>query len=268
MLHQTDIGEVISIAKEAGDAVLALLLRDDFETISYDEKGYLTTADLKSNEIISNGLKKLVPDIPIVSEESTDSFVPKNQQTYWLADPLNGTHEYIQKRGDFTVNIALIENGYPILGVVHIPSRNETFYGILREGAFKIKNNEAVRLQAKKFVFSDPDLVVVCSRNHLDFQTESFIQVLNRPQIKHQGSSLKFTEIAEGKAHIYPRFSPTKAWETAAAQIISEEAGGRVMDMVTGKRLHYKTPNQINNGILVTGGVQIPEAVWHRFQQF
>ena len=94
------------------------------------------------------------------------------------------------------------------------------------------------------------------------------MQVLNHPQIKPHGSSLKFTEIAEGNAHIYPRFSPTHSWDTAAAQIITEEAGGRVMDMVTGKRLYYNTPRQLNNGILVTGGVQIPQAIWYRFQQF
>lgn len=268
MLHNIDVGKVIDIAKEAGDAVLALLLQNDFETISNDEKVTITSADLKSNEIILNRLKELSPEIPVISEESAHEHTDENLQAYWLVDPLNGTLEFIQKRGEFTINIALIENGYPILGVVHIPSRNETFYSIRREGAFKIKEEETVRLRAKKFGFSDPGLVVVCSRNHLDFQTENFIQVLNNPQIKYQGSSLKFTEIAAGKAHIYPRFSSSRPWDTAAAQIISEEAGGRVMDMTTGKRLYYKTPRQVNNGILVTGGVQIPEAVWHRFQQF
>lgn len=271
MLQKIDIDKVITIANEAGNAILALFEKQEIETLVNNEKYVVTTADIKSQEIIIKRLTDLNLDIPIFSEENISSKtteIAENPGFYWLIDPLDGTKEIVQNRGDFTINIALVEKGYPILGVVHIPARNETFFATLRDGAFKRKEGNTVSLQAKKFGFSDPNLVIVCSRNHLDKQTESFMQVLNNPQIKPHGSSLKFTEIAEGNAHIYPRFSPTHAWDTAAAQIITEEAGGRVMDMVSGKRLFYKTPAQLNNGILVTGGVQIPQAIWYRFQQF
>lgn len=267
MKPNVDITKVLQIAKEAGKAILNIYNSKDFQTDKKEDNTPLTSADIASNEIICKGLAELNVGFPIYSEEN-ESDIPDNPtSTYWLIDPLDGTKEFVAGLGDFTVNIALVENGYPILGVVYLPVHDEFFYAEQRKGSYSIKNYIKKRNEASKFSFIDKELNVVCSRSHIDNYTLDFLKVLNNPNVIQHGSSSKFTEIAEGKAQLYPRFSPTKAWDTAAAQIIVEEAGGKVMDFNTGKRLHYIKPNATNNSIIVTGGVQIPEAVWIRFRQ-
>ncbi len=267
MKPQIDITKVLQIAKEAGKSILNIYNSKDFRTDQKSDKSPLTSADIASNNIITKGLSELNTGYPVFSEEN-ESDIPINPPSiYWLIDPLDGTKEFIEGLGDFTVNIALVEEGYPILGVVYIPVKDDFFYAEHRKGSFSIKSYIKKRNEASKFSFSDKNLNVVCSRSHIDNNTLDFIKVMNNPNIIQHGSSSKFTEIAEGKAQIYPRFSPTRAWDTAAAQIIVEEAGGKVMDLHTGKRLRYEKPDSVNNAIIVTGGVQIPEAIWIRFRQ-
>lgn len=267
MKPNVDITKVLQIAKEAGKAILNIYNSGDFRTDQKSDQSPLTSADLAANEIICRGLAELNTGYPVYSEENEKDIPDNPPSVYWLVDPLDGTKELVDGLGDFTVNIALIKDGYPILGVVHIPVKDDFFYAELRKGSYSIKSYIKKRNESCKFAFGDRDLNIVCSRSHIDENTLDFLDVLNNPNVIRHGSSSKFTEIAEGKAHLYPRFSPTKAWDTAAAQIIVEEAGGKVMDFHTGKRLRYDRPNAVNNAIIVTGGVQIPEAVWIRFRQ-
>jgi 3'(2'), 5'-bisphosphate nucleotidase len=258
---------VIAIAEKAGAAIREIFTSRHFTTDEKEDQTPVTSADVLANALILEGIEALNSGYPIVSEEASPKIQQKEPLTYWSIDPLDGTKEFIQNREDFTVNIALVHQGYPVLGVVHLPIQNITYSALHRKGANRHDQGKILALVCKPFGFADPGLVVVCSRNHLDERTRKFMDVLNHPLVLPHGSASKITEVAEGKAHLYPRFSPTHIWDTAAAQIIVEEAGGKVMDMTTGKRLHYTHCRQKNNGILVTGRVQIPEAVWQRFHQ-
>ncbi len=262
-----NLPSVVAIAEKAGAAIREIFTSRHFTTNEKEDHTPVTSADVLANALIHEEIEALESGFPIVSEEAIPSANQQNPSVYWSIDPLDGTKEFIQNREEFTVNIALVSQGYPVLGVVHLPIQNITYYARHREGATKIQNGIAQSLVCQPFGFSDPELIIVCSRNHLDERTRKFMAVLNHPIILPHGSASKITEVAEGKAHLYPRFSHTYIWDTAAAQIIVEEAGGKVMDMATGKRLYYAHSRQKNNGILVTGKVQIPEAVWQRFHQ-
>ena len=144
-------------------------------------------------------------------------------------DPLDGTKEFIKRNGEFTTNIGLVHNHKVIAGVVYIPVLDELYYAISGKGAFKVANHETKRIKANSFTFDDEGLTVVCSRSHMDDMTKKFVASLKSPKLISKGSSLKFTTIAEGKADLYPRMAPTMEWDTCAAQIILEEAGGKVV---------------------------------------
>ena len=211
------------IAEEAGQAILDIYQQDNFEIKIKSDQSPLTQADLASHDIITKALKKLTPEIPILSEEGEQ--LKGDIKTFWCVDPLDGTKEFIKGNGEFTVNIALIEHHQPVLGVIHIPVANETFMGMKGDGAKKIKDHQVHNLLMHNNKTRQPPIFAV-SRSHLDQQTKDFIQQHQAETIA-AGSSVKLTMLADGLADAYPRFGPTSLWDMAAGHAILKETGVR-----------------------------------------
>jgi 3'(2'), 5'-bisphosphate nucleotidase len=246
------------IAKKAGEAILEVYYSTkDIEISQKSDDSPLTLADRKSNTLICEGLENLPMHFPIVSEENKE--LPfderKDFNLYWLVDPLDGTKEFIKRNGDFTINIALIHDGSPVLGVVYAPCTGEMYWAVKGEGAFRQIGEEAHKLQASNFNISSTGLKVVASRSHMNDATLNFINKLNSPELVSKGSSLKFLMLANGEAQLYPRMSPTMEWDTAAAQIILEEAGGKILEADSLRPLHYNKLSLVNpNFIAMASG--------------
>lgn len=242
--------EVVEIAKRAGDKILEIYAdesRFGVETKSDDSP--LTQADKQANDVIIEGLMALSVDYPIISEET--KLKPyaerKDYNRFWLVDPLDGTKEFIKRNGEFTVNIALIENGVPIMGVVYVPVSGDAYWGMKELGAYHESDQGEIRkLTANNYQNTDKGIRVVCSRSHINAETQAFIDALDQPEAVSKGSSLKFLLIAGGDAEVYPRMGPTMEWDTGAAQIILEEAGGEVLHAETMKPLNYNKENLLN----------------------
>lgn len=223
----------IEIAHAAGDAIMDYYNKGDFEEFSKDDESPVTSADYAANEIVMDALLKLTPTIPIMSEE-TEHLALKdrvNWHRYWLIDPLDGTQEFVAGRADFAVNIALIEDGQPVLGVVHAPVSNITYWACKGSGTFKIENGESSQVVSKAIDPDKPSLRVAISR----VQTLNTITKYIKPDVPIEflslGScALKSCLVAEGSADIYIRVGPTGEWDTGAPQIIVEEAGGCIID--------------------------------------
>lgn len=238
--------DICKIAKEAADRILEIY-ESDFAIAQKDDKSPLTAADMASHRTICSKLADLTPDIPILSEESADlPFITRQQwQQYWLVDPLDGTREFIKRNDEFTVNIALIDNHRPVLGVVHVPVTGITYFATQNNGACKqVKNGTPEKIHTR---ITDPaHLTVAGSRSHGSEKQQRFFERLGDIEIFAIGSSLKFCMVAEGLVDIYPRFGPTSEWDTAAAQCIVEEAGGIVTDEALNP-LRYNTKDSILN---------------------
>ena len=250
MLKDIDVKQIIAIAKDAGDAIMEIYNKDF--TVEYkNDKSPLTEADLKSNEMICKALNELYPSIPILSEEN--KAVPyterKDWEYFWLIDPIDGTKEFIKKNGEFTVNIALIQNDTPVLGVVYAPVLDEMYYAKKGDGAFK---------NAKKLpllINNNPkeSLSVVASKSHLSEETQAFIDKLDTKIIEQvsKGSSLKLCMVAEGIADIYPRLAPTMEWDTAAADAIVRESGKMTYQFEHEAPLMYNKKELLNPWFVV-----------------
>lgn len=252
-----EIKKIINIAREAGDAILEIYQKD-FEIYTKNDQSPLTEADKKANDIIVNSLVEAYPEIPYISEEvKLKPYEERKDWEYcWLIDPLDGTKEFIKKNGEFTVNIALIRDGKPILGVVHVPVQNKTYYAEEGEGAFVIDNNFAPERISNKAHYKDLDeLVVVASRSHLSDEVVAFVDDLKATgkevEFLSSGSSLKFCLVAEGKANVYPRLAPTMEWDTAAAHAVCLEAGKDVLVYETKKPLRYNREDLLNPWFIV-----------------
>jgi 3'(2'), 5'-bisphosphate nucleotidase len=256
-LSSDSIEQLKTIAREAGAAIMEVYQQDDFGVIDKEDKSPLTKADKAANDIICAGLEKLDEPFPIISEENKD--IPfesrRNFTTFWLVDPLDGTKEFIKRNGEFTVNIALISNGKPVFGVVYAPVPNTMYYAAEGSGAFIETDDGEKKLEAATFSMKDASLNVVCSRSHLNDETQSFIDKLTAPETVSKGSSLKFLILATGEAHLYPRIAPTMEWDTGAAQCVLEEAGGKVVEYETGEPLRYNKQVLLNPFFLATGHV-------------
>lgn len=243
------IAPIIEVAKKAGAAIMQIYEKptDDWALQSKSDDSPLTKADLSANAVICDFLKANFPDIPIMTEEAkVDDFsLRKSWKLYWCVDPLDGTKEFIKRNGEFTVNIALMQtaehdsSSRPILGVVFAPVLGHCYYAVKGLGAFHEKDGEVDAMTVKEFSESDQGLVLVCSRSHLDDRTQAFLDKFQAATTKSMGSSLKFMLVANGDAHIYPRLAPTMEWDTAASQIIVEEAGGQVLNAETNVPLLY-----------------------------
>lgn len=238
---------VIRLAGEAGEKILSIY-NTDFEVENKNDKSPLTEADMLSHQTIFDGLSKLIPDFPILSEESADIPYSKRGKwdRYWLVDPLDGTREFIKRNGEFTVNIALIDNHRPVLGVVYVPVTQLCYYAVRGRGAFKQESNQpALRIRSKKT--EGRNFTVAGSRSHGSEQQTKFFDSLGADtELIAIGSSLKFCLVAEGRVDIYPRFGPTSEWDTAAAQCIVEESGGVVVNTQY-KTLLYNTRESVLN---------------------
>jgi 3'(2'), 5'-bisphosphate nucleotidase len=226
-LNQTLLDHVKIIAEEAGQAILDIYQQDDFEIQTKRDQSPLTQADLASHDIITKALKKLTPQIPILSEEGEQ--LRGDVETFWCVDPLDGTKEFIKRNDEFTVNIALIKDHQPVLGVIHIPVPNETFFAMRGNGAKKIKDHQTQPLLKQQKERRQP-LIFAVSRSHLDQQTKYFIQQHQAKTIA-AGSSIKLTMLAEGLADAYPRFGPTSLWDMAAGHAILKETGGEIFTL-------------------------------------
>ena len=256
----TLVKQVIKIAKEAGAAIQEIYEGSaGMEIEKKSDDSPLTIADRTANKIICDALEKLPVRYPIISEENKAISYEdrKNFEYCWLVDPLDGTKEFIKRNGEFTVNIALIHQQEIVLGVVYASDRDEMYWAVKGEGAFQVVNDQDVRLSAQDFTMKDEGLKIVCSRSHLNEGTQAFVDELAKPELVATGSSLKFLIIAAGKAHVYPRLAPTMEWDTGAAQIILEEAGGSVIDHNTQKKLLYNKENLLNPHFVAYGNVAV-----------
>lgn len=244
---------VEEIAREAGRAIMDIYARD-FSVVHKKDKSPLTEADEVAHEIIIRELQRLQPALAVLSEEAVEDFPGADcSARYWLIDPLDGTREFIKRNDEFTVNIALIENGRSILGVVYAPALDMAYVAAQGLGAFK------TGADGRRFVIRVTDHVegaawrVVGSRSHAGASLTAFLQQLGAHELLPIGSSLKFCLVAEGKADLYPRLGPTSLWDTAAAQCIVEQAGGAVIQL-TGKPLDYACPATILNPFFLAHG--------------
>lgn len=247
------IDPVVSLAAEAGRAILEVYA-SDFDVQVKDDQSPLTQADMASHHIIVEGLGKLTPDLPVISEESgLPGFEQRSQwNPYWLIDPLDGTKEFVKRNGEFTVNIALIEDHQPVFGVVHVPVRGTTYSGCRGVGAELRANGAGPRPIAVARESATP-VRVVGSRSHRGASLDQFLQNLGDFEMHPTGSSLKFCLIAEGSADVYPRLGPTSEWDTAAAQAVVEQAGGTVLEL-DGKPLSYNNKSDILNPHFLVAG--------------
>lgn len=246
-----DIDELLSIAREAGMAVLDVYGDEKrFKEVQFkSDQSPLTLADEASNRVIVQRLKKFTPDIPILSEEEMDIAYEerKTWKYFWCVDPLDGTKEFISRNGEFTVNIALIKEHVPILGVIYVPVSHTMYYANQETGGWKI-GSDGVRIPIKVDKDST-DWISVGSRSHA---SEIEKEILARyPIIQNTaiGSSLKFCLVAEGQAHIYFRHGPTMEWDTAAGQAILTLSGGQ-MTTLSGEPLLYNKPSLLNGSFI------------------
>ncbi len=207
----------------------------------------LTLADLESQRIIVESLRRLTPDIPVLSEESAQAPWSERQswRELWVVDPLDGTREFVKRNGEFTVNIALIREHEPVLGIVGAPAKGTSFWGALGLGAYR--RDEGGRTREIRVSAPAAPLRVVGSRSHMSPETAAYLAGFPPHEMTGVGSSLKFCLVAEGKAELYPRFGPTSEWDTAAGQALLEAAGGHVTRM-DGHRLRYNCRESLVNG--------------------
>ena len=251
------------IAKKAGKAILEVYAHADTiagKNIAHKaDSSPLTEADLRAHHVIAGALQLLTPHIPIVSEEDEASHAHRNAQgEFWIIDPLDGTKEFIARNGQFTVNIALVRQGAPVLGVVYAPVLDELFWSepdlnsnaqidasVIMRALSHIENQtHVIRVSTPQKQLGKP-VRVLASRNHMNEQTQECIRALGAHELVQAGSSLKFCRIAQGLADCYPRLGPTCEWDTAAAQAVLEAAGGFVRTL-DGERLLYGKSEVLN----------------------
>jgi 3'(2'), 5'-bisphosphate nucleotidase len=240
---------LLPVAASAGAAIMKIY-DGAFAVERKDDNSPLTLADLESQRIILESLRQLTPDIPVLSEESAQApwSVRQSWRELWVVDPLDGTREFVKRNGEFTVNIALVIEHEPVLGVVAAPAQDITFWGAAGIGAFRRDEHGAVA----PIRVSPPasPLRVVGSRSHMSPETAAYLAGFPPHEMTGVGSSLKFCLVAEGKAELYPRFGPTSEWDTAAGQALLEAAGGHVTRM-DGHRLRYNCRESLINGDFV-----------------
>jgi 3'(2'), 5'-bisphosphate nucleotidase len=241
---------VVDIALEAGAAVMEIY-RTDFAVQHKEDSSPLTEADLAANRIIKAGLKQLTPSIPILSEESlVDWETRKDWNLLWCVDPVDGTKEFVNRTDEFTINIALVENNRPVLGVVHAPALGLTYFAGREQGAFKIKDGGKPELIKAKPIPVDGPIRIVGSRSHQSAAMTDYMNKLmeTRSQIDFvkSGSALKFCLVADGTADMYPRLAPTSEWDTAAGHIVINESGKRVIQYGKEEELVYNKEDLLN----------------------
>lgn len=253
----------VEAALEAGKEILVIYKSDDFEVQLKSDDSPLTKADVAAHHKIVSFLEQT--GIPILSEEgkATPYEVRKNWSQLWIVDPIDGTKEFIKRNGEFTVNIALVENQIPIIGVIFVPVTGELYFSTKENGAYKVTIDPtnfdidkdllvATQLPLKR---DDKTFTVVASRSHMSPDTEAYVEEMRERhgavKLISKGSSLKLCMVAEGQANCYPRFAPTMEWDTAAGQAICNHAGFQVIDWITKENMLYNREELLNNWFLV-----------------
>ncbi|MGV7091818.1 3'(2'),5'-bisphosphate nucleotidase CysQ [Siccibacter turicensis] len=232
--------QICQLAREAGDAIMQVYQGEKpLDATSKSDDSPVTAADIAAHRIIVSGLQRLAADIPVISEEDPPAWEVRQHWTrYWLVDPLDGTKEFLKRNGEFTVNIALIDAGKPVMGVVYAPVPN-TLYAAADGKAWKEECGVRKEIQVRD---ARPPRVVVSRSHGGDDEMKEYLQQLGEHQTTSVGSSLKFCLVAEGEAQLYPRFGPTNIWDTAAGHAVAVAAGAQVHDW-QGKTLDY-TPRE------------------------
>ena len=256
MLEKIDVNKIIAIAEEAGREIMKIYETGDFAITDKSDNSPLTKADKAGNAVIVAALKENYPDIPIISEENKmiDYSERKDWEYFWLVDPLDGTKEFIKKNGEFTVNIALIRNGKPVMGVVGIPAKNQMYYAVENKGAFKI-DEEGNKIKLEVNAPKENEIALIGSRSHPSPEFDAYLKDMEQKyetvNFVPAGSSLKFCLVAEGKADVYPRLGPTMEWDTAAGHALVLEAGARVKVYGGVTDLQYNKENLLNPFFIV-----------------
>ena len=247
----------VEIAREAGGKILQIY-NTEFDVEQKDDESPLTNADMASHHTIVDALSRLTPDIPVLSEESAKlPFEERSQwSVYWLVDPLDGTREFVKRNGEFTVNIALIDNHKSVLGVIHVPVLDIDYFAFAGGGAYKSEHGGRPQsIFVKKLEAGR--LTVAGSRSHGSEAMQQYMTSLSgsydEVEMLSMGSSLKFCLVAEGKADLYPRLGLTSEWDTAAAQCIVEQAGGRVTKTDMSELLYNTKDSLLNPFFFVFG---------------
>ena len=257
------LSTAINAALEAGKVILEIYHSGNFDVEMKDDNSPLTRADTASHNVIMSFLTKT--NIPVLSEEGKSIAYEerKDWKQIWIVDPIDGTKEFIKRNGEFTVNIALIEDQKPILGVIFVPAKGELYFSTKVMGAFKVTLDlelfdvDLLINRASKIPFEryDKTFTIVASRSHISPETEDYVQQMKNKhgavKLISKGSSLKFCMVAEGLADCYPRFAPTIEWDTAAGQAICEHAGFEVIDYKTKVDMIYNRKELLNSWFLV-----------------
>ncbi len=243
---QALLAPVIALSRRAGEAIVEIY-NSDFNVEHKEDRSPLTEADMAAHDILVAGLRALTPGLPVLSEESAE--IPFAERAgwcrYWLVDPLDGTREFVKRNGEFTVNVALIDDHRPVLGVIVAPVTGACYYACAGHGAWREDPGQApVGISVR--ALDRAHVIVAGSRSHAGSRLGAFLERLGSHELVSMGSSLKSCLVAEGRADLYPRLGPTSEWDTAAAQCIVEEAGGRVTDTAM-RPLRYTTKDSLLN---------------------
>ncbi|MBK1735545.1 3'(2'),5'-bisphosphate nucleotidase [Halorhodospira abdelmalekii] len=262
------------IAEAAGERILEIYRSGEWEVSAKPDETPLTRADRAAHEVIAAGLRELTPELPQLSEEGDEVNAQTRRQwsSYWLIDPLDGTREFIKRNGEFTVNIALISRGVPVLGAVHAPDLGVSWAASAPGPAYRFTACHGEELGEKQGEErgeergetiqtrrARPPLTVVVSRSHLDPAVAGLLERLGEHRALSVGSSLKICRVAEGSADLYPRFGPTSEWDTAAAHCVLEAAGGRMVDVGLAELRYNSKQGLLNPDFLAVGD---PEYAW------
>ncbi len=247
------VQNVITVVQQASSAILSVYNDNAFAVEVKADASPLTAADIAAHKILLAHLPDLLA-LPVLSEESAPPSFKERQswESYWLIDPLDGTKEFVERNGEFTVNVALIHEHYPVLGVVMAPVTGEIYWGAQGLGAYKYSQSAETALMVHQWIqpFADNTIRIAASRRHGNEALETLIanikQSARAVELRSMGSSLKFCRLAEGQVDIYPRYAPTSEWDTAAAQAVVEAAGGMVVDLDL-QRLAYNTKSSLLN---------------------
>ena len=256
LLTQSLLLKTLEIAEQAGEKILGIYQRKDIGITEKKDQSPLTAADMAAHHHIKQALTELTPNIPVLSEESSQAEISdrKSWPILWLVDPLDGTKEFIHKTNEFTVNIALIINHEPVLGVVVAPALQCSYFAMKSHGAFKKESGKTQKIQT-----SLPRKItkIVASRRHGNEALEKFLQQIEHYELMQAGSALKICLVAEGKAHIYPRLGPTCEWDTAAGHAILNEAQGKLYNLKTGKVFTYNCREQLLNDCFIVASEKL-----------
>jgi 3'(2'), 5'-bisphosphate nucleotidase len=245
--------DIVNLSHDAGKLILAIYQSDNFEQQLKSDDSPLTKADLDSHNLIVDRLRELTPGIPILSEESVNIVWQqrKKWKQYWLIDPLDGTKEFIKKNGEFTVNIALIKDNTPVLGVVYAPVLETTWVGEVNKPAIRITPKGRTNISSIQHEANET-WNIVGSRSHQSDEFRAYVDKLEgKINIVSMGSSIKLCFVAEGSAHIYPRLGLTSEWDTAAAHSVVNSANGKVVDIDTGQELKYNIKDSLLNPFFI-----------------